>query len=389
MDERSDLDRAAQGYRSDLDPDVAFTETVYEEGITWGAPETTGSYTGASNTFDTDGDETTQVRTQIEQTRSELGQTIDAIQQKLSPSNLVDEAKSAVQDATVGAVGNVVGSATDTVGQAVGSATGAVQQAASGVESTAVGMGNTVVETIKQNPIPAALAGVGLGWLIMSIRQQSSKQPARQSSQGYSPSQGYSGMRSQGSPGGTNPYGWYDSEGASAYTGYPSDTGYTGGYPTGYSGQGQQSEGGLSGTAGQVQDTVGQAVNQAQDTASQVASQAQQTASQMATQVQNTAGQVVNQASQSVQGATTGLQEMMRQRPLAVGLMAVGLGAALGLAVPETEKEDAIMGSAREDLMQRAQQTAQQTMQKVETVAEHTFDAAKQEAQQEAKNQGL
>lgn len=357
MDERSNLE--GTGYRSDLEPDMPFAETtVYEEGVTWGAPETTGSYTDASNTPD----DTEGVRTQIQQTRSELGQTIDAIQQKLSPGNLADEAKSAVHDATVGSVGN-----------AVGSATNAVQQAASDVESTAAGLGNTVVETIKQNPIPAALAGIGLGWLIVSVRQHASQQGTRQ------PNQRYSGVGMQGYPQSSNPYGWYD-QGVSGYSGYPS----------GYSGQGQeQSQGGLSGAAGQVQGTVGQAVNQAQDTASQVANQAQDTASQVANQVQDTASQVVSQASQSVQGAATGLQEMMRQRPLAVGLMAVGIGAAIGLAVPETEKEDEMMGSAREDLMQRAQQTAQQTIQKVETVAEHTVDAAKQEAKQEAKKQGL
>ncbi len=346
MDERSDLEGA--GYRSDLEPDMPFAEsTIYEEGITWGAPETTGSYTEASNTpDDTDG-----VRSQIEQTRSELGQTIDAIQQKLSPGNIADEAKSAVHDATVGSVSN-----------AVGSATNAMQQAASGVESTAAGMGNTVVETIKQNPIPAALAGLGLGWLIVSARQQASQQGT------YQPGPGYSGMGTRGYPESQSPYGWYDQ----AVPGYS-------GYPSGYSGQEQlQSQGGLSGTVDQVQGTVGQAVNQAQDTASQVASQ-----------VQTTANQVVSQASQSVQGATTGLQEMMRQRPLAVSLMAVGVGAAIGLAVPETQKEDEIMGSAREDLMQRAQQTAQQTMQKVETVAQHTVEAAKQEAKQEVKKQGL
>lgn len=357
MDERPDLEGA--GYRSDLEPDMPFAEsTIYEEGITWGAPETTGSYTEASNTpDDTDG-----VRSQIEQTRSELGQTIDAIQQKLSPGNIADEAKSAVHDATVGSVSN-----------AVGSATNAMQQAASGVESTAAGMGNTVVETIKQNPIPAALAGLGLGWLIVSARQQASQQGANQSRLGYV------GTGTRGYPESQNPYGWYDQ----AVPGYS-------GYPSSYSGQGQpQSQGGLSGTADQVQGTVGQAVNQAQDTASQVASQAQDTASQVASQVQTTANQVVSQASQSVQGATTGLQEMMRQRPLAVGLMAVGIGAAIGLAVPETQKEDEIMGSAREDLMQRAQQTAQQTVQKVETVAQHTVEAAKQEAEQEVKKQGL
>ncbi len=363
MDERPDLEGTDYNARFGSEPDAPFAETgVYEEGITWTAPGAgaPGSYTGASNSPDTSTDETGAARSRIEQTRSELGQTVDAIQQKLSPGNLADEAKSAVQDATVGQVG-----------QAVGTATNAVQQAASGVESTAAGVGSTVVETIKQNPVPAALAGVGLGWLIVSMRQQASKQPSR----GSTP-----GGRNQGYPDSSNPYGWYYNQGA--------PTGYTG--QGGYPGQGQQqSQGGLSGMADQAQSTVGQAVNQAQDTASQMASQAQGTASEMANQVQDTASQVANQAGQTMQTATTGLQRLMQERPLAVGIMAIGLGAAIGLAVPETEKEDEMMGSARQDLVQRAQQTAQQTFQKVETVAEHTIDAAKQEAKQEVKKQGL
>jgi ABC-type sulfate transport system permease component len=32
---------------------------------------------------------------------------------------------------------------------------------------------NTVVDTIVENPIPAALAGIGLAWLFMSARSNS------------------------------------------------------------------------------------------------------------------------------------------------------------------------------------------------------------------------
>ena len=33
--------------------------------------------------------------------------------------------------------------------------------------------GSTIVETVRANPVPAALTGIGLGWLYMSARRQS------------------------------------------------------------------------------------------------------------------------------------------------------------------------------------------------------------------------
>ena len=45
-----------------------------------------------------------------------------------------------------------------------------------------------VVETIKQNPFPAALAGIGLAWLIMN-RQSAPKRPERRAS--YVTDRGY------------------------------------------------------------------------------------------------------------------------------------------------------------------------------------------------------
>lgn len=47
---------------------------------------------------------TDEIRSQIEHTRAEMSQTIDAIQARLSPSRLVTDAKQTVKDATIGRV---------------------------------------------------------------------------------------------------------------------------------------------------------------------------------------------------------------------------------------------------------------------------------------------
>lgn len=56
-----------------------------------------------------------EIRSQIEQTRAEIGHTIDAIQTRLSPSRLVTDATQTVKDATIGRVKHLAAKAKDAV----------------------------------------------------------------------------------------------------------------------------------------------------------------------------------------------------------------------------------------------------------------------------------
>ena len=84
-----------------------------------------------------------EIESDLDETRSEMGETLSEIGERLDPTRLADEAKQKVRDATVGRVEEVVEGAGD----------------------TARGMSDMVMETIRQNPIPAALAGIGLALL--------------------------------------------------------------------------------------------------------------------------------------------------------------------------------------------------------------------------------
>jgi ElaB/YqjD/DUF883 family membrane-anchored ribosome-binding protein len=75
---------------------------------------------------------TAEIRSEIEETRDQMGGTLNELGDRLEPSHLVDQAKEA------------------TIGRA---------------QDTAKGVSNMVIETIKNNPIPAAIAGAGLAWL--------------------------------------------------------------------------------------------------------------------------------------------------------------------------------------------------------------------------------
>jgi len=342
-------DPVAEGYTGDL---------------TWNAADVSTPTTGLYNTttYDdtdlaTDADLTDngtadqdvdsdviQARERVEETRSNLAGTIDAIQEKLSPENLAQQAKDTVKEATVGRVQHAIGGAGSTVSDTVSSA-----------QDTAAGFGQSIMNTIRQNPIPAGIVGFGLGWMLMSSRN-SDNTPNRSYNNGYS--RGYTPS------GGYREYGSYDTGSGSTM---------------------DNIQGTVSGAAQGAQDTASQAM----DTVQNAAQSAQDMAGQAAGQISDTASQIGNQAQYGAQQAMGSAQGLMQSNPLAVGAIALALGAAVGLAIPETQKEDELMGSARQSLMDEAQQKAQDTIQKVSNVAGEVVDSAKTTAQEQAQQQGL
>ena len=63
------------------------------------------------------------------------------------------------------------------------------------------------------------------------------------------------------------------------------------------------------------------------------------------------------------------LDSMIRDYPLAVGAAAAILGASLGMAVPETERENEWMGEARDNAWERAQEAATGAVDRVKEAA--------------------
>jgi len=289
----------------------------------------TGTGRGDEGDMDEPADEVVQTRQQIEQTRSEMSETIDAIEQKLSPGRIAQDAKDAVRDATIGKAQNMV----DTMG------------------NSARDMSSGFLDTIKRNPVPAALAGFGLGWLLMSGRKSSGNGEA------YYPRERYWN-------------GQYSSTGYSAYGGYEAPTGYDD----------------SPGMVGRVGDSAGRAAGQVQDAAGQAVQSAQDTAGQVAGQIQQTAGQMANQAQYGMQQAQSGFQQMMHENPLAVAAGAIAVGLAVGLAIPETPQEDQLMGPMHDQIMQEAQQMIGEKAQQVQQAAQQAIGAAQSAAEDSLQN---
>ena len=261
-------------------------------------------------------DEVEATRVEIERTRAGMSETVDAIQERLSPENLKEQAKDRLKEATVGKA----------------------QEAGSGI-----------VDTIRQNPLPAALTGIGLGWLFVNARKQS---PYR------------------------SPYRDVTYRDAAYVEGYPPTHEYAPGaygYPPRYEDEGTDSS------------SAGQAAERAREKVGETAGRAQDKTGELASRTQDGASQLSDQARYQARRATDGFQRVLQENPLTVGALAVGVGAAIGLAIPETSREHEVMGEARDNLVDKAQEKVQETQQKAQRVAEEAQSAA----QQEAETQGL
>ena len=307
---------------------------------------------------------------EIEVTRVEMTTTVEEIGERLDPKNIVAGAKETVREATVGKVETMVNDAGQSVQQA----------------------GNGLLETIKRNPVPAAMAGIGLGWLVMAARGQSQQSrqwggtwQAHPGSTGYSssPTYGLSGQAGYGGQYGTQ----YGGQSSGQYGSQ------SGSWETGSMGQGNGQGIGekVGDKVGQVGQAAGGAVSSVQQTAGDVASNVGQTASQVASTVGQTAGDVVGNVQQTAgqvaetvgQTASQGAQQVqtvardvgynasraLQDNPLAFGAIAVAVGTAVGMALPATRKEQEVLGPARDQLIDRAEQTATQALSSAEQQA--------------------
>jgi hypothetical protein len=107
------------------------------------------------------------------------------------------------------------------------------------------------------------------------------------------------------------------------------------------------------------------------------------TAGDVADNVGQTAGEVVERGQVMARQAGMQFEDMLESNPLALGLVALGAGAAIGVMVPETRQEHQILGDVSDKVTDTVSQTASETMDKVEKVATKATDTAKQQAKSE------
>jgi len=330
--------------------------------------------------------EMAEARTQIEETRAHMSETIDAIKEQLSPATLMAEAKESVmataadaahelKTATVDKAQEVVGNVIDRAKDAASNAMDIVHNAADYVAEKAApvvdsakqqltpamdaaktvvehsrqlapavkGAGETIVDTIKMNPIPAALIAIGIGWLLAAPRKAA--------------------------------YPSYDTR-ADSESDLLKD-------PSIYPDSDHSNK--LSRTWDNVGDSMShmaanakEMASSAKDKVTDIASKAGQQASGLASTAKDQAATVATVAKDKTQQTVSFLDEWVHDEPIAAGAIALLVGAAVGLALPSSSQENRWLGPTRDQLALKAAETAQEVAGKVQDAAQNALGSAKE-----------
>ena len=185
---------------------------------------------------------------------------------------------------------------------------GAAQGAVSNVGEQARRTGSRLVEVIRENPLPVIAVGAGVTWL---LTQRSRSEVSGSRMARY------------------------------AYTG-----------PERRQGESWQSGGGIRGRVGStvsgVKDSVSEAASSVADRAGEIKERAGERISELG-----------DEARRRTRRIKTNLEHVAEENPLALAIGAAVVGLALGMLLPGTERENEIMGPARDQLVDRAERTAE------------------------------
>lgn len=331
-----------------------------------------GSSSGARVGADASADDPDAIRAEIRETRDRVGDTLEQIGERLNPHHITEQVKENLRDATIGRVENMA------------------EDAAERVSETR----DTIIDTIRDNPIPAAMVGIGLGWLLMNGRKSDSSgnggsygNRSRNSSR-YADAR-YTDWQAR------NP-GYASGLYQGGNTGYGRDAygnSYQGGSASGAVGAAEGAAEGaidhLRDRAGELGQTVkykaGDLAHSAQDMAGSIVDRTQGMASSLADHTQDLASSIAQQGRYQ----TRRVEDLFQEAPLVAGVATMALGLATGLALPSTRTESQLMGDARDHFVDRARQVADETKTKVGHVAEHVVDQAGTAAAEAAKSEGL
>jgi len=275
-----------------------------------------------------------QMRSEIANTRADMGSTLEALHGKLNPAVLkeqaldqfheaketikaevkaeIQEAKTAVREATIGRVETMIQSA----------------------QTTVKDTGRSVVDTIRENPIPAALAGVGLVWLFMA-RDRGRRDI---------------GVRTFGSP-------------------RSSDVLHK-----------------VGDLAERAQSTIGEATRDAGQAVSRLAHNTGEAVSNLAHETGTAVSDLAHQTGAAVSDLAYGAKEqgirlenraetIYFDNPLVVGAAVVAAGTILGLAIPISRREEKWMGEARDEVVKKAEKLAHEAIGKAEDVGKEVVGA--------------
>ena len=301
----------------------------------------------------------------IRETRAEMDETIDALGAKLDPSHLIDQAKDAFTSSAKDAGTSMMDQLKD----------------------------SSVLDTIKENPIPAAAVGLSVAWLLSKMGEKETERYRYERYQAtgdpyYAPRRpryagGYAGEQAYGGMGYGDTYA-PRTTGAAGAAGYGGTTGYGGGNDESLKDK-------ASDALDTAKDKASDAVDAVQDKASDLASSTKSMASGAADGTRHFADDTGRQFRSAQRQAGSWLDHQMTANPLAVGAVALAAGALVGLSIPESDLEHQAFGDQADQVKGQIGNVAADKMDRVRDAAEDVTDEISDKAKSvadEAKAKG-
>jgi ElaB/YqjD/DUF883 family membrane-anchored ribosome-binding protein len=214
---------------------------------------------------------------------------------------------------------------------------------------------SNLATSVRNNPIPVALIGVGIAWMAMSGRRGSMPR-SDDDEYGYAGSSAYMGADDALGSGGYDALGATDSGGmySGTATGTASGTSTMGAVKDKARDLKQQAQSSLGSARERVADTLA-------STRDRVSGTMHSTRERMGSTVASARESMHHLSERSAQTygrARDSFSSMVEEQPLILAALGIAAGAAIGAALPRTRQEDQLLGETRDNLMHRAGETA-------------------------------
>ena len=276
---------------------------------------------------------TEDIRADIERTRERLGATVEALGAHLNPSLLKQRVKDSVREATIGRAQTMARNARDKAEES----------------------GRSLIGTLRDNPIPAAMIAGGIGWLLFSKRRDRDRDSVAEWDY-------HNALKATSGSGARQ-------EGAAVDFSHQLP-------------ESVQADGGVGSRARAASERVVSGARHAGET---VASTARTAGEKVASGTSHVAHTIADRARAGGQR----VEENFDQNPMVLGVIAAAVGLAVGMTLPATEKESQLMGTKRDELIDRAKEAVSDAKDKVRQVAERAVPEVRDTLKEVAREEGL
>lgn len=307
----------------------------------------------------------------IEEDRRRIDEKLTAIQERLTPGQLIDEA------------------------------IGFIKAKGGGEYFTNLG------HAAKENPLPMAMMGVSLAWLMVTGNKTRSGTPPQSSEVEYPIATVTGSMRRTGPPvlEDESRYSYFVDGAGKRFKALTDDAGRRAGHFMDDAGQMFR---GFADSTGShihdIRDEAGSIFDAASGWASSTWRAATEAAGSLGSSVSETGRNITQKSSDAMRNMphqaarlNETIMSAFRDQPLVGGALAFAVGAALGATLPHTRREDEVLGSSADKARARLSETAEEMMEqgrefagdvynRASNVAQNIQEAARKSVKSEAKD---